>query len=94
MLYGPESTTSGIAGAAGAGGAASTILGRLTIFAFVARLAFLATRFVFLTADLAATFRRAGALFFVARLLFFVDFFALRAISHFLRSSCARNLRA
>jgi hypothetical protein len=93
MLYVPESTTSGIAGAAGAGGAASTILGRLTIFGFVARLAFVATRFVFLAADLAATLRRAGALFFVAR-FFFVDFFALRAISHFLRSSCARNLRA
>jgi hypothetical protein len=30
--------------------------------------------------------RRAGALFFVAR-FFFVDFFTLRAISHFLRSS-------
>jgi hypothetical protein len=65
-------------------------LGRLTIFAFVARLAFLATRFVFFVADLAAAFRRAGAFFFFgARLLFFfMDFFVLRAISHFLRSSC------
>jgi hypothetical protein len=36
---------------------------------------------------LAATFRRVGAFFFVARLLFFMDFFVLRAISHFLRSS-------
>jgi hypothetical protein len=69
-------------------------LARLTVLAFVARLAFFATRFVFLVADFAAAFRRAGALFFVARLLFVVDFFALRAISHFLRSSCARNLRA
>ena len=84
----PESTTSGIVGAAGAGAAASTTFGRFAILGFVARLAFLAVRFVFLAADLAETLRRAEALFFVARLLFFVDFFVLRAISHFLRSSC------
>jgi hypothetical protein len=58
-------------------------LARLTVFAFVARLAFLATRFVLRDADFAAALRRAGAFFFADFFVFFMDFFAFRAISYF-----------
>lgn len=78
--YVPEITRSGVDWVIGA--AAVSILG-LGAFAFIARLVFLATRFVLRDADFAAALRRAGAFFFADFLDFFMDLFALRAISYF-----------
>ena len=71
------------------GAAAVPILG-FRIFDFVARLAFLATRFVLRDAAFAAVLRRADVFFFGAFFDFFMDLFALRAILRFPLISCAR----